>query len=66
LNNVINTEDRTPAQTALKFVLSQPSISTVIPGMKSTDQVEENLRTVNQKPLTEEEQKQIIQYLMHK
>jgi len=66
LKNVINTEDRTLAQTALQFVLSQSSISTVIPGMKTGDQVEENLRTVNQKPLTEEEQKQIIQYLMHK
>ncbi len=66
LRDVINTEDRTLTQTALQFVLSQPSISAVIPGMKTGDQVEENLRTVNQNPLTEDEQKRIIQYLMHK
>jgi aryl-alcohol dehydrogenase-like predicted oxidoreductase len=64
--NAIQTEDRSLTQTALQFVLAQSSISTVIPGMKSTDQVEENLRTVNQKPLTEDEQRKIIQYLIQK
>jgi len=66
LKDVIKTEDRTLSQTALQFVLSQPSISTVIPGMKTTDQVDENFRTVNLKALTEEELKNIVQYLMHK
>jgi aryl-alcohol dehydrogenase-like predicted oxidoreductase len=66
LKNVINMEDRTLSQTALQFVLTQPSISTVIPGMKTADQVEENLRTVIQKPLNEEEQKLIVQYLMQR
>jgi aryl-alcohol dehydrogenase-like predicted oxidoreductase len=35
----------TPAQTALRFVLAQPAVSVVIPGCKTADQAEENLRT---------------------
>lgn len=66
LKNVIKTEDRSLSQTALQFVLTQPAVSTVIPGMKTTDQVEENFRSVNLKQLTEEELKAIIQYLMYK
>lgn len=37
----------TLAQSALKFVLSQPAIATVIPGCKTTAQSEENLRTAD-------------------
>jgi aryl-alcohol dehydrogenase-like predicted oxidoreductase len=65
LKDVTKTEDRSLAQTALQFVLAQPSISTVIPGMKLTDQVEENFRTVHLHELTEEEITTIIKYLMH-
>jgi aryl-alcohol dehydrogenase-like predicted oxidoreductase len=35
----------TRAQAALKFVLSQPAVSTVIPGCKTASQTEENFRT---------------------
>ena len=35
------------AQAALKFVLSQPAVSTVIPGCKTAAQAEENLRTAD-------------------
>jgi aryl-alcohol dehydrogenase-like predicted oxidoreductase len=35
------------AQAALKFVLSQPAVSTVIAGCKTTGQTEENLRTAD-------------------
>ena len=66
LKNTIKTEDRSLSQTALQFVLSQPTISTVIPGMKTTDQVEENFRTIVLKQLTEEEHRRIVQFLMHK
>ena len=66
LKNIIKTEDRTLSQTALQFVLSQPSISTVIPGMKTTDQVNENFRTMNLKELSEDELKDIVQFLMYK
>jgi aryl-alcohol dehydrogenase-like predicted oxidoreductase len=34
-------------QAALKFVLSQPAVSTVIPGCKTVHQTEENLRTAD-------------------
>lgn len=35
------------AQSALKFVLSQPAVSTVIPGCKTVQQTEENFRTAD-------------------
>ena len=66
LKNQVKTEDRTLAQTAIQFVLAQSAVSTVIPGMKSTDQVKENFRSIHQKPLSEEDLKNIIQYLLHK
>jgi aryl-alcohol dehydrogenase-like predicted oxidoreductase len=66
LKNLIKTEDRSLSQTAIQFVLAQSAVSTVIPGMKTADQVKENLRSIIQKPLTEEELKVIIQHLMHK
>jgi aryl-alcohol dehydrogenase-like predicted oxidoreductase len=66
LKNVIKTEDRSLSQTSIQFVLAQSSISTVIPGMKTSDQVEENFRSINLKQLTEEELKLIVKYLMYK
>jgi len=66
LKNVVKTEDRLISQTAIQFVLAQSAVSTVIPGMKTSDQVEENFRSLNVKQITEEELKIIIQHLMHK
>lgn len=66
LKNVVKTEDRSISQTAIQFVLAQSAVSTVIPGMKTGDQVEENFRSINLKQMTEEELKVIIQYLMYK
>jgi len=66
LNRLLKNEDRSPAQTALQFVLAQPAVSSVIPGMKTADQVKENFRSVIQPPMTEEEIKIIVQHLMHK
>jgi aryl-alcohol dehydrogenase-like predicted oxidoreductase len=66
IENLTKTEDRSLSQTAIQFVLAQTAVSTVIPGMKTTDQVKENFRSVIQNPMTEEEQKLIIQHLMHK
>lgn len=37
--------DRTPAQSALKFVLANEDVSVAVPGIKSVAQAEENLRT---------------------
>jgi aryl-alcohol dehydrogenase-like predicted oxidoreductase len=66
LKNRVKTEDRSLAQTAIQFVLAQSAVATVIPGMKTTDQVRENLRSIHQKQLSEEDLKIIIQHLLHK
>jgi aryl-alcohol dehydrogenase-like predicted oxidoreductase len=66
LKNLVKTEDRLLSQTAIQFVLSQSAVSTVIPGMKTSDQVEENFRSLHLKQITEEELKLIIKHLMHR
>jgi myo-inositol catabolism protein IolS len=66
LTNLTKFEERSLAQTAIQFVLAQSAISTVIPGMKTADQVKENLRSTIQKPLVEDDLKMIIQHLMQK
>lgn len=43
------------AKAALKFILHNPDISSAIPGMDSIEQVEENVSTVDEMPLLEEE-----------
>ncbi|HLE64539.1 MAG TPA: aldo/keto reductase [Candidatus Bathyarchaeia archaeon] len=47
--------NRTLAQAALRFVLDQKEVSTVIPGAKTSQQVEENLSAWDLPPLTGEE-----------
>ena len=47
--------NRTLAQAALRFVLDQKEVSTVIPGAKTSQQVEENLSASDLPPLTGEE-----------
>ncbi len=51
----INQKNITPAQFALKFVLSYKSIQTVIPGMMNTYQVSENVATSDIAPLNEDD-----------
>lgn len=48
-------EDRTLGQLALQFVLSNPAVSTAIPGAKTTDQVNQNVGASVRPLLTEEE-----------
>ena len=48
-----------PAQRALRFCLSYPAISTVIPGMLTTRQVEENAAASHLGPLAEAERLRI-------
>jgi aryl-alcohol dehydrogenase-like predicted oxidoreductase len=43
----VNEGPLTQAQSALKFVLSQPAVSVVIPGCKTVAQAEENFRTAD-------------------
>lgn len=48
------------AETALRFITSNPNVTVVIPGMASTDEVEQNVAIVkNTSPLTEEEKAKV-------
>lgn len=53
------TDWRTLAQTALRFVLDAPEVSTVIPGVKTAAQAEENLAASGLPNLTTEEREAI-------
>lgn len=46
---------RTPVQAALQFCLSHPAVATVIPGMLTVKEVEENVGAIETFPLTTEE-----------
>lgn len=51
--------DRTLAQLALQFTLAHPAVSTVIPGAKTTTQLQDNVKAVLLPGLTDEEIAQI-------
>ena len=46
--------DKTLAQLALKFVLSHPAVTTVIPGAKTVQQLEQNVAVGHMPPLSKE------------
>ena len=52
-------EERSLAQLALQFVIANPAVSTVIPGVKNVGQMKSNLGAGLLPPLTEEELQQI-------
>ncbi|MEV4945689.1 aldo/keto reductase [Streptomyces sp. NPDC053755] len=47
-------EGATPAQTALRWIIQQPGVSTVIPGARSAEQARANARAAGLAPLPEE------------
>jgi aryl-alcohol dehydrogenase-like predicted oxidoreductase len=47
------------AETALRFILSEPAVSTVIPGMRSLRNVERNVAASDAGPLPEEERERL-------
>jgi aryl-alcohol dehydrogenase-like predicted oxidoreductase len=49
------TVDRSMVQLALQFILANPAISTVIPGIKNVDQARANLQAGSLEPLSQEE-----------
>ena len=51
----LQTERRTMAQAALRFVLDHPGVSCVIAGAKNRQQVDDNTATSDMPPLTQEE-----------
>jgi aryl-alcohol dehydrogenase-like predicted oxidoreductase len=53
------THDSTLAQLALRFVISHPAVTTVIPGARSAGQAHENVKAGLLGPLTKEEHRRI-------
>jgi aryl-alcohol dehydrogenase-like predicted oxidoreductase len=47
------------AETALRFILSEPAVSTVIPGMRSIRNVERNVAASDAGPLSEQERERL-------
>ena len=54
-------QERSLAQLALQFVIANPAVSTVIPGVKNVGQMKSNLGAGLLPPLTEEELQQIAE-----
>ena len=52
---LLHKPDRSLTQAALRFVLDEPGVTSVIPGAKTPEQVEENVRASAAKPLTDDE-----------
>jgi aryl-alcohol dehydrogenase-like predicted oxidoreductase len=48
-------EQATPAQAALRWIIQQPGVSTVIPGARNVDQARSNAAAANLEPLTTED-----------
>jgi aryl-alcohol dehydrogenase-like predicted oxidoreductase len=53
----ISNDDRQPAQTAIRFVLQHRAISAAVVGIRTREQLEEAIRTINTNELTEKELK---------
>ena len=53
--------DRSLAQAAIQFVLQVPGVSTVIPGMVTLEQLDENMGAVTAAPLSADELQQIAE-----
>ncbi len=52
---LISTKDRTPAQTAIQYVLKNPAVTSAIIGIRTMEQLIEAVETTNKAPLTGEE-----------
>ena len=53
----VSNEKRNAAQTAMQFVLQHPSITSAIPGIRTMQQLEEAVQTLNTPSLTDSEMK---------
>ncbi len=51
---------RTPAQSALRFVLDEPRVASVVVGMKTPAQVDENTGAADVTPLTDDERARLM------
>lgn len=51
----VSSDERQPAQTAIRFVLQHPAITSAVVGVRTMQQLEEALRVIKTKDLAEEE-----------
>jgi aryl-alcohol dehydrogenase-like predicted oxidoreductase len=64
--SVLNENNYTDAQNCLRFCLSNPNVSVIIPGMKTKNEVLENVKSLDFPLLTEQEQEKIKEiYKLH-
>jgi myo-inositol catabolism protein IolS len=56
---ILENDNRTLGQAALRYVLNHPAVSSAIPGAKTTEQVEANA-SASVRPLLSEEDQQLI------
>jgi aryl-alcohol dehydrogenase-like predicted oxidoreductase len=59
LNFLSDGTGRTPAQAALRFALDERSVSSVVVGAKTPEQVQENVAAINIAPITDDERRRI-------
>ncbi len=50
------------ASAALRWVLDQPGVSSVIPGFKSTQQIDQNLSAIHQPPFSDQEMNELRKF----
>ncbi|MBA2500817.1 MAG: aldo/keto reductase [Chitinophagaceae bacterium] len=59
LVNSLSNKDRSPAQTAIRFILQQPGLSSAIIGIRTREQLDEVVQTLQTPELTAEELTQL-------
>ncbi len=59
LVNSLSNKDRSPAQTAIRFILQQPGLSSAIIGIRTREQLDEVVQTLQTPELTAEELNQL-------
>lgn len=61
--HALSVRERTAAQTAIQFVLQQPAVTAAVVGIRTNDQLEEAVQTLNVPVLTTEERQQLLDIL---
>jgi aryl-alcohol dehydrogenase-like predicted oxidoreductase len=55
----LSSENRSPAQTAIRYVLHHPAVTSAVVGMRTIEQLEEAVRTLTSPDLTEEDMERL-------
>lgn len=62
--HALSVKERTPAQTALQFVLQQPAVTAAVVGIRTNEQLEEAVQALEVPPLTVTERQQLSAVLL--